>query len=319
MNSKMQFPYRHYLGNPVAKPPCRMLNALMYGFFVKGDLELLQSYLDDTINSIEMDKTEFVALSDTLMLTFTDIENISSKTAPFSNYGWMQETDIIFWIPVAKVDKSSRAIQHLYWFPAFITVNNINALINGRETWGYNKYLCRYEMPSIGTTPKRFSISLETFQPFSPTTKMDWHCLLEIEVKNSKESWLSEVADLGEHLAHFLFKSNQKVDVSLGFLKQLLNGFVHPQMDQILFKQFPDGKGEFAVYQAVTHSPSEIKKIHKVGLLKDDFTLNVHQIDSFPLKQMFGIDLGVQTLELGFYVLMDFDQLEATELVEKGV
>ncbi|WP_462174236.1 acetoacetate decarboxylase family protein [Pseudoalteromonas xiamenensis] len=319
MSENPLFQYQHFLGNPVAKPPCRMLNALMYGFFVKGDLDVIQRYIDNTLNVVQSPDFEFKAMSDNLMLTFTDIENIASKTPPFSNYGWMQETDIIFWLPVAQVDKVDNRITRLYWFPAFITVNNINALINGRETWGYNKYLCRYEMPNLSQVPTRFSLSLETFQPFTPETKMDWHTLLEIDRIEGDESWFSEIADLGAHIADFLHDANKQVDVSLAFLKQLLSGFVHPQMDQILFKQFPDGEGKNAVYQAVMHSPSDVKRVHKLGLLKHDFNLTVNQVDAYPLKDMFGVQLGTQKLDFGFYVLMDFDQQSAKEIIERGI
>lgn len=314
MSGQGTYKYQHFLGNPIAKPPCRMINALMYGFFVKGDANRLQSYLDSTLNSVEHEQYQFSVIGDSVMLTFTDIENIASKTPPFANYGWMQETDIIIWVPVAKLDKTKRILIHLYWYPAFISVNNINALINGRETWGYNKYLCQYEMPKLKSTLLNFSLSLETFQPYSPNTKMAWHKLLEIKELKDEGSWLTELADFGEHVFDMLSDAQRAGDMSWALIKQILTGFVHPQMDQILFKQFPDGSADYAVYQAVMHSPSDITKIHKIGLIKRDFELTVNQLDAFPLESMFGIKVGTQKLETCFYVLMDFEQQPATEI-----
>lgn len=50
--------------------------------------------------------------------------------------------DIIIWFFVVKMVKGD--INYFYWYLVFISVNNIYVLINGREVWGYNKYLCEY-------------------------------------------------------------------------------------------------------------------------------------------------------------------------------
>ncbi|MDQ9090845.1 acetoacetate decarboxylase [Pseudoalteromonas haloplanktis] len=309
--------YSHFLSNPVAKPPCRMSNANMYGFFVKIEPLKVQHFIDSTLNFVATDELYFQGLGEYALLTFTDIEKIASLTPPFSEQGWMQETDIIIWLPIAQVEKqdNDESISHLYWYPAFICVNNVYALINGRETWGYNKYLCDYQMPSSVDMPTDFSVSLECFKHFSTTSKLQSYQLFSV-TKNAAtqpESMLAALEDFGEQVANLLDGDHLGIDFSL--LKQLLNGFVNPQMDQILFKQFPDGNADKAVYQAVLHSPSEIKRIHQFKLLSGDYQLYLQQLDSFPLAQMFGLQLGSQAVHLPFYIKMDFDQLQATQLL----
>ncbi|CAM3985245.1 acetoacetate decarboxylase [Pseudoalteromonas byunsanensis] len=315
MSEEQYGTYQHFLGNPIAKPPCRMINAMMYGFFIKGTYVSIQSYVDNTLNSISNSEFHFRALSSYCLLTFTDIENIASKVEPFRSYGWMQETDIIVWLPIAQIDSATNKMTHLYWYPAFITVNNINALINGRETWGYNKYQCRYEMPESHKKADFFSLSMETFNPYSPDTKMAWHELLNIKRHSDDDSWFEELFEIGHEVADLLHSSCDEINISADLLKQFLSGFTHPQMDQILFKQFPDGFAENAVYKAVVHSPSEIKRIHKMGFLKDEFKVTINRLDAFPLNDMFGIDIGEQMAKLPYYVSMDFDQDGAYEIV----
>ncbi|KPH59688.1 acetoacetate decarboxylase [Pseudoalteromonas porphyrae] len=309
--------YRHFLSNPVAKPPCRMTNANMYGFFIKIDQTKVQAYISNTLNTVATEDTYFKGLGEYALLTFTDIEKIASLTPPFNEHGWMQETDIIVWLPVVKVEKQGddEDITHLYWYPAFICVNNIYALINGRETWGYNKYMCEYKMPSSVNKLTDFSLSLDCFKHFSPSSKLETHQLLSLTTtaKENNESVLSTLEDFGARVANLFDGEHMGIDFSL--LKQLLSGFVNPQMDQILFKQFPDGQGKLAVYQAVMHSPSEIKKIHKFKFLKPDFQLQIEQLDSFPLAEMFGLKVGPQDVYLPFYICMDFDQLEASQVL----
>lgn len=305
--------YSHFLSNPVAKPPCRMTNAQMYGFFVSACEQKMQVYVDTTLNLLATDSVSFNVLGSSCLLTFTDIEKISSLTPPFSEHGWMQETDIIIWLPVAKMVKGD--INHLYWYPAFISVNNIYALINGREAWGYNKYLCEYQMPSALDDAGRFAISLECFDVFKPDSKLAMHELLTIEQTDASisEYLLDNVSRFSKRVADLFDPQVKGIDLAL--LKQLLEGFIHPQMDQILFKQFPDGEGNKAVYQSVVHSPSVIKKVHQLTLLHNDFKLNVKSLASFPLNDMFGIALGKQSVHLPFYVNMDFDQLGATQVL----
>lgn len=307
--------YQHFLSNPIAKPPCRMTNAKMYGFFTQVDEIKVQQFIDSTLNIAAPPHTRFEGVGEYGLITFTDIEKIASMTAPYDQHGWMQETDIIIWLPVAKVIEQGggEGVTHLYWYPAFICVNNIYALINGRETWGYNKYMCDYTMPISPSHELSFSISMDCFKHFSPDSKLQQYELFNIASgENDDDSLFSMLENFGEDIANLFAQKHLTIDLSL--LKQLLSGFVNPQMDQILFKQFPDGKGDKAVYQAVLHSPSEIKKVHSFKLLKPDFNLTLNQLDSFPLAEMFGLKIGKQPLYLPFYIEMDFDQLEANHL-----
>jgi hypothetical protein len=309
--------FSRFPGNVVAKPPCRMLNANMCGFFVKGETELIQQYLDSTLNSVPSENVRYECLSPYTLLTFTDIEKISSLATGFADQGWMQETDIIIWLPVAK--KVNNKIDHIYWYPAFICVNNIYALINGINTWGYNKYLCDYVMPERGAEPDFLSISVDAFQPFSGQTEMVKHLLMEVkQVSKGDESELTEFVDLVKQAFDLLSAEKSFFNFDYNVLKQMMQGFTHPQMDQILFKQFPDGEGENAVYQAVMHSPSIIKKVHSAKLYTHQYDVTLHQVDTFRLDQAFGIRLGTQRALLPFSVLMDFDQQAAFPLAESS-
>ena len=222
--------YNHFLSNPIAKPPCRMTNAHMYGFFAEIDLNKVQAYIDSTLNTVANNELHFKAISEYALITFTDIEKIASLTLPYSQHGWMQETDIIIWLPVAEIVKQGieEDISHLYWYPAFICVNNIYALINGRETWGYNKYLCDYEMPSPINHDGNFSLSLSCFKDFSITEELQTHQLLSINTVQRKpdESLLDKLDSFTERVAKLFVNPNIGVDMAL--LLQLLEGSCAP-------------------------------------------------------------------------------------------
>ncbi len=307
--------FSRFPGNVIAKPPCRMAGSNMYGFFIKGKTASIQTYLDQTLNSVPDDSGEYKCLSPYVLLTFTDIQSISSLAPVYSEQGSMQEIDVIVWLPVAKMVKDK--VDHIYWYPAFICVDNIYALINGRNTWGYNKYMCDPVMPSVGEVPEQFSISLDAFQPFSPQTRMAKHLLLEVtKVSDGSSNKIGEFVELVKEAFTLLSADKSFFNMDINALKQMLKSFKQPQMDQILFKQFSDGEGENAVYQGVMHSPSIIKKIHSAELYGHEFDVTLHQVDTFRLDHAFGIPLGTQRALLPFNILMDFDQQAAFVLAE---
>ncbi|URQ99798.1 hypothetical protein LOC50_05845 [Pseudoalteromonas sp. SCSIO 43095] len=151
-------------------------------------------------------------------------------------------------------------------------------------------------MPECVTELSNFSLSLECIDHFSTESKLQMHELFTITINSQgqENDFFSVLDDFGEQVANLFSRKQLGIDLSL--LKQLLSGFVNPQMDQILFKQFLDGSSDSAVYQSVMHSPSMIKKIHHFKFLKPEFTSHLNKLDSFPLADMFGLKLGSQTL-----------------------
>lgn len=107
---------------------------------MKGETSTIQTYLDETLNSVsdgadndsQDSSANYECLSPYVLLTITDIQYIASLAPGFAEQGFMQETDIIIWLSVAKMLKDK--VDHVYWYPAFICVNNIHAQINGINT-----------------------------------------------------------------------------------------------------------------------------------------------------------------------------------------
>ena len=136
---------------------------------------------------------------------------------------------------------------------------------------------------------------MDAFQPFTPETEMANH--LFMEVKKAIDDSGNKVIGFVELVREvFTLLSSEKsfFNLDIHALKQLLDGFKDPQMDQISFKQFPDGEGINAVYQGVMHSPSIIKKVHSAQVYGHKYDVTLHQVDTFRLDEAFGIPLGTQ-------------------------
>jgi hypothetical protein len=312
-------PYINYPGNVVMHPPLMMEKANAYGFFIKGDLDKLQATVDTCLNVPASGKMQFEVLSHNVMLTFTYVDKAYSKNPADQEKGYISELDIVTWIMVASMKNGE--VDEIYWFPHFIWVDSCIALIAGRELYGYPKYLCNYEMPKSPKDPADyFSCSVDGFQTFSPDTKIANHPLIEIRKKTSgnkskADSLFDVIREGGALLSHIPDFFNSKIK---GIEKILPSINFHPTINQIFLKQFPAAEGGKAAYQAIVEAPAKFSINifkHPPSVFFNKFEFTLHQVDSFPLAQTLGIEVGTQEVEFAFHLYSDFEQMAGTELV----
>jgi hypothetical protein len=186
--------YIYQGGSVMMHSPLQLKNSEMYGFFVKGELAKLQATLDDTLNAVAGQRMTFKALSPYVLITFTRVNHADSAAPVDHAKGWITEIDIVTWIMVGAMDEEGE-LAHIYYYPAHIFVDDAMALINGRELFGYPKYLCEYEIDA-----SRCALSAKGFHPFSPDTKIAMHPLLEVNATQATdgEREVSSIFDIIE-------------------------------------------------------------------------------------------------------------------------
>lgn len=299
--------------------PLQLNQANMYGFFLKGDLAILQTTLDETLNRVAAGRMYFKALSPYVMTTYTRVGHASSTVPVDKNKGWITEVDIVTWIMVGKMDEQGK-LAHVYWYPCHIFVDDCMALINGRELFGYPKYQCTYEIPALGTDPLRCAVSAMGFEPFSPDTQIALHPLLEIEavrkinphrpVKNFLD-FLVQAFELLKSIPDFL-------NMDIAACEEVISLLFKPRTDQIFLKQFPDSAGEKAVYQALIAAPAIVDTLHSGSLLGYEYKATLHPFASFPLDQTLGLPIGESSVILPFNLYFDFTVTPGEELVDNS-
>jgi len=308
--------------NVLMHTPLVLNDSQMYGFFVKGKLTNLQTTVDTCLNAPANNKMCFKVLSPYVLTTYTRVNKAYSAIAIDRDKGFISEIDIITWIMVGSMKKvdGKQKLDHVYWFPHHVFVDSSMALINGRELFGYPKYLCQYQIPTAGQEPDYFSCAVNAFQPFSAETKMDWHMLMEVQRNAShQETKLENFLDLLVEAGKFLASVPDFLDMDIHGIEQALEMILKPEIDQLFLKQFPDSAGEKAVYQAIIAAPAVIKKVHSVSLLGGEYDLKLHQVDSFPLADTLGFELGSQPAILPFHLHFDFEVTPGEELVDNSV
>jgi uncharacterized protein with NAD-binding domain and iron-sulfur cluster len=306
--------YIYQGGSVMMHSPLQLKNADMYGFFVRGDLAKLQATLDGTLNAVAGARMRFKAISPYVLITFTQVNHADSAAPVDHAKGWITEIDIVTWIMVGAMDDEGE-LAHIYYYPAHIFVDDAMALINGRELFGYPKYLCEYE---IGA--QRCALSAKGFHPFSPETKIALHPLLEVNATqaNGDEREISSLLELIEQAIELFASIPDFFNMDIAGWEDIISLLRNPRIDQIFLKQFPDSVGLMAVYQAILAAPATIDKIHGGKLLGHDYEAVLHAFDSFPLNDTLGLQLGAQQAILPYYLNFDFTAQPGEELVDNS-
>ncbi|MYM84722.1 FAD-dependent oxidoreductase [Duganella sp. FT50W] len=306
--------YIYQGGSVMMHTPLQLKNSDMYGFFVKGDSTKLQATIDGTLNAVAGARMTFKAISPYVLITFTQVNHADSAAPVDHAKGWITEIDIVTWIMVGAMDDEGE-LAHIYYYPAHIFVDDAMALINGRELFGYPKYLCEHEI-----SEKRCALSAKGFHPFGPETKIAMHPLLEVNAtgQSGEETPIENWVDLIEEAIKLFLSIPDFFNMDVAGWKDILSLLRNPRIDQIFLKQFPDSAGLKAVYQAILAAPATIDKIHGGKLLAGEYEAVLHAFDSFPLNETLGLKLGAQQAILPYYLNFDFTAQPGEELVDNS-
>jgi uncharacterized protein with NAD-binding domain and iron-sulfur cluster len=304
-------------GSPLMHPPLQLKDSEMYGFFVKGDLAKLQATVDATLTACAGGEMRFQVFSPFVMLTFTKVQRAYSTWPSDNAKGWGEETDIITWVMVGQIKQGETGISRVFFYPCHIWVDDGMAMINGRELFGYPKYLCDYSMPASGEPARYFSLAAKGFQPFSPDSPLTQHPLIEVAATTHRSGArkLGGFIELIEEAIE-LIAANLPATLELdkeGW-EQIAGMLRNPGCEQIFLKQFPDASGIKAVYQAIVAAPAMVTAVHGVEVFEDDYELTLHPFASFPLNDTLGLPLGPQQAILPFHLSFDFEVTPGEEI-----
>src|SRR5476649_2270857 len=257
--------YIYQGGSVMMHSPLHLGQSEMYGFFVKGDLLKLQQTLDASLNTVAHERMHFKALSPYVMMTFTRVNHASSTVPVDQDKGWITEIDIVTWVMTGAMDKDGK-LSHIYWYPAHIFVDDAMALINGRELFGYPKYLCEYEIPEAGTPPLRCSVSAKGFQPFGPETRIAMHPLMEVVAIGDpvRDTPITGILDLIEQAIKLFISIPDFFNLDAAGIEDIVSMLRNPRIDQI----------------------------HSGRVLGYEYECTLHAFDSFPLNDTLGLQLG---------------------------
>ena len=318
----MSYPlYREFPGDIVLRPDYRLQDCKIYGFIFEsnnGDKSVLQQLCDERLNFPTDWDRRYVPLSPNVMVTFARTPFAVSTEADDSRKGYIQEDEIVFWILTIEYRRINGEWQpqRPVWFVPYIFVNNVFALLAGRELYGYPKTIGTFNIPEHPAYADLFTINTMAFKTFSPNTQLIDHRLVEISRTEPPKSGSGTWSSLGQAVDNLKAMFYDKMLLKeWTLLKNIGKVATRLEMPLVFLKQFrhlaDPGR---ACYQAIVEGPIFIDRFHEGGLLPGTYDLTIHHLDSFPLSASLGLPLTGLKTSGAFWLRVDFTNIGGDEL-----
>jgi hypothetical protein len=284
--------YAVFGGATIPAPPYLCTDATLWSFVTLGDEAAIKSYLARSLNAITTPNRFIPVLGPLVFVLKIDCGALTSATPPFAGFGTTAETDIGFWLLVA--DTQNHGI--IYWYPAYLFVDNWLALIAGREVWGFPKALCSVtETPENGGTISVSTLALKSETPTDKAVEAEIFSISPIPIQNE-----SLIEELGGGLLALIAACATKIHAPAwapNLLQDLANLLPTPKFGGfLLIKQFRDAASPTtACYQSpIAVLPTLNGLPRSGGISGTTCQLTLQTYASQPIAQDLGLQPGPQ-------------------------
>lgn len=296
--------YIYYGGAALPAPPFSCNQARFMSLPCAGDRVAIQNFVDRTLNAATS-PARYGILSHYVFLAIMAADSAGSTTPPFSTHGTMAETDIGFWIPVT----DAQTPDAIFWYPAYLFVDNWMAVVGGREIWGFPKALATIDVAPGDPRDGAIIVSTLAMQTLAPGSRAGMaeifrltpgaaaapaRCLAEGE---------SLVAAMAELLADEMF-----LDL-VALMTRLFRSsrFADQGSPMIFLKQVRDVSSVTgAGYRSVITANATLTALLAPPSFKGEHSLTLNDFASQPIAGDLGIPLGEQTLPFAICADLNF-------------
>jgi hypothetical protein len=299
-------------GDLVMAPPLELTSATMYSFLVGADYGALVDVCEKQLNAV----TASVGVTYKPLLPFVaivcaDIAKSYSTTPPDSLKGWMAERDFGIWIPV--VSSSGK----IGWYLPYVFVDNVAAMVTGREVYGFFKQTATLAMPDSPGAAGDFSVDalvIEKYSPESTAQTIRLMTLTSTESLTAPDGEFTSARELVEgvwkdvkRLFYDTVADTKVLPVSIwDLIKNMLEELVTGDVPMIFLKQVRDATDPTkACYQAVIEAPAHLQKFER-GWFTHPHDVTITPADSHPIVKECGLAGPTVRSELGFWCQMQF-------------
>jgi len=320
-------------GDLVMAQPLELHGATMYSFLVAADLAALTRMIDQQLNAVTASTgTIYRPLVPMAAIVCAGIDQAFSTTPPDSLKGWMGERDFGVWIPViaGTMVEGSWKPGRIAWYLPYVFVDNVAAMVTGREIFGFSKQIAVLAMPPSPGSPGMFSIDalvIPTFSPSSQAEDLRLVTLTSCESAVAPEGTWSDDAEAAEAVwgrikqgffdpAHGLATPTAP-PAGPGFtpvgpiagwdtIKNLIDDLATRDVPMVFLKQFRDATDPTkACYQAVIEAPAHLDRFYG-GWFTHPHDVVIRPCASHPIVAECGLGGQVMRADLGFWCRMDF-------------
>lgn len=290
--------------------PFDMRQCRCYGFMLKADLDALTRFVDGYLNAVAPpDAAErYRPAMDRVMFGYSDMgQAIIGGSTGYRQFS-VPEIDVAFWIPVVAVRKSggSEKVDRFGWLMTFVNVDNIWAVVSGREIYGFPKGLA--DVRSVAGPGSLESLTLDTMavERFGPEAKAELRRFVSV-TRSGGSGRLAALWRSTTEAASEMFAFASGGLPGSGLLDQAGDFLRHRRYPLMFLKQFRDiADPAAACYQAVAEAPVTIGEFRGGGLLTGDYTIQIEKLESHPVVEQLGLEGHTPRVLSAFHSDFDF-------------
>ena len=312
-------------GEQVWRTPYGLQKSLLHNFLLPAKIENLQALCDRTLNHLTPNVVHYQVLMPYVSLVILDNEKVFSRHPEDRAKGWFPEIDVAFWI----LTLVSQPIGGLWvplriaWFMPYLFIDSVMAILAGREIAGFHKMPATFSIPKLTEPADVFSVNAFGVKKFAPNSCWQELPLFSVRRKNNLNSsdgshtkdwndlW-SASRDVGRIFA-------QSVGGIPGGIMETINNLSPiPGLEtvpMVLLKQFRDiSDPQTACYQSICECYGKIDHFRQGGLLRGEYEFCLNHLDSHPLAEDLGLQVGTQEVKSGYWFDYDFSMLTGKEI-----
>ena len=221
----------------------------------------------------------------------------------------MAERDFGIWVPVVKYEGGKPG--RIGWYLPYVFVDNVAAMVTGREVFGFFKQTATLTMPDAPSGSGAFSIdalAIEKYSPASQAKMMRLMSMTSVSGAAAQGAVWSGVKDAAEAVWGAVRKSSfaPTLDLVWDLVKNMTEDLVTGDVPMVFLKQFRDaGNTDRACYQAVIEAPAHLQKWYGGGFV-NPHDISITPADSHPIVAECGLAGPTLRADLGFWTQMDF-------------
>ncbi len=307
-------------GDLVMAPPLELNGAIMYSFLVAAELTALQAICDQQLNAVCGPDIIYKPLLPFAAIVCADITDSYSTVPPDSEKGWMSERDFGVWIPVVQgtMKDGTWKAGRIGWYLPYVFVDNVAAMVTGREVFGFFKQIATLTMPPTPSAPGMFAIDALVIPTYSPDAQAENLRLLTITrvpgTAPTAGAWhgIRDAAEaVWDVVKTTFFDAPHSTAAALPIstwelVKTMLEELVTGDVPMVFLKQFRDAVDPTtACYQAVIEAPAHLDAFHG-GWFTAPHDIAIAPCDSHPIVAECGLASGLLRAATGFWCQMDF-------------
>lgn len=243
------------------RPPYVSRKALLHAGWIEARRGALQALLDQSVNRIAQDRYRFISPLSNLLYTGIHIPEIWSEHPLDKKYGAIAQADISFWILTFGGRIGEELSWRLRWMPTFMFVDDIGAVIGGRERLGYPKVHATLTRSSLAEADPGLVVEARAMHGFGPGQKLEYLRIFEISSSGAPADTLEWSA------AESRWRQGGVAEGS-GVPAALLSGLRLPQVSfpNLLMRQLADGAHPGrAHYRGLEEADMVSTRIHRGG------------------------------------------------------